>query len=373
MILPTDIPTRAQMDRLLAAREPSSVSIYLPTNPASRGEAERIELKNLGAEASRQLRQAGVGRNDVAAIEEELADLVDDDEFWRYQARSLALFLTPTTTTTFRLPNQLVSLVEVSDRFHLKPLLRTLTFPHTAVVLALSQNAVRLFEIAPDLEPAEIDVPDLPKDVASAVGKSSIRDRAPSGRLQGSEGQKTRMRQYARQIDQALRPLLNGLDLPLILAAAEPMDSVYRSVNSYPHLLPATLPGNPDASSNAELTERARRLLDDVYAAELRAIRESYTLRASQRRASTDIADVARAATYGLVDTVLVDIDEVVAGSVDEETGAVTTDEAGDAVNYGVVDEIARRVSLNGGKVLAVRRDDIPGNGSVAAILRYAP
>jgi stalled ribosome rescue protein Dom34 len=163
------------------------------------------------------------------------------------------------------------------------------------------------------------------------------------------------------------------LDLPLILAAAEPMDSVYRSVNSYPHLLPATLPGNPDTSSEAELTERARRLLDDVYAAELSTIRETYELRASQRRASTDIADVARAATFGLVDTVLVDIDEVVAGSVDDETGAITIDDTDDAINYGVVDEIARRVWLNGGRVLAVRSDDIPGNGSVAAILRYAP
>src|SRR5262249_59904165 len=120
---------------------------------------------------------------------------------------------------------------------HLKPLLRTLTFSNTAFVLALSQNGVRLLEIAPELEPGEIRVPDLPKDVASAAGKSSIRDRAPSGRIQGSEGQKTRMRPYARQIDQALRPLLSGLDLPLILAAAEPIDSIYRSVSSYPHLL----------------------------------------------------------------------------------------------------------------------------------------
>jgi hypothetical protein len=38
-----------------------------------------------------------------------------------------------------------------------------------------------------------------------------------------------------------------------------------------------------------------------------------------------------------------------------------------------VVDEIARRVWLSGGKVLAVRRDDIPGRNSVAAVLRYAP
>jgi hypothetical protein len=373
MILPTDVPTRAQVERLLAAREPASVSIYLPTDPASNSKAERIELKNLAAEASRQLREAGVARADVGAIDEELADLVEDDAFWRYQARSLALFLTPTTTTTFRLPNRLVAMAEVSDRFHLKPLLRAVTFPHTAFVLVLAQGGVRLFEIAPELEPAEIKVPDLPKDVASAVGKSSIKDRSPSGKIQGSEGQKTRMRQYARQIDQALRPLLNGVDLPLILAAGDPIDGIYRSVNSYPHLAAAGVPGNPDAGSDGELIEGARRVLDDIYAAKLRTVQETYAVRATQRRASADIADVARAATYGLVDTVLVDIDEVVPGHVDEETGAITVDTADDAINYGVVDEIARRVWLNGGDVLAVRRDDIPGNGSVAAILRYAP
>jgi hypothetical protein len=373
MILHTDVPTRAQLERLLAAREPWSVSIYLPTSPSSRGDAERIELKNLAGEASRQLQQADAPRAELAAIADEVADLADDDAFWRYQARSLALFLTPTTSTTFRLANNLTSLVEVSDRFHLKPLLRAVTFPHSAFVLALAQNGVRLLEVAPDLEPAEVKIPELPTDVAGAVGKSSIRDPAPVGRIQGAEGRKTRMRQYARRIDEALRPLLNGLDLPLILAAAEPIDSIYRSVSSYPHLLETSLPGNPEAVSDGALAESARRLLDDLYAAELRKIQETYALRASERRASSDIADVARAATFGLVDTVLVDIDEVVPGRVDEVSGAVSFDDAGDAVNYGVVDEIARRAWLNGGKVLAVRRDDIPGKGSVAAILRYAP
>ena len=372
MILHTDIPTRRQVERLLAAREPSSVSIYLPTTPSSRGEAERIELKNLGTEAVNQLREAGAPKSDVAEIDEELSDLLDDDEFWRRQARSLALFLTPTTVVTFRLANNLTPMVEVSDRFHLKPLLRALTVPHTAFVLALSQNGVRVLEIEPDLDPAPVRVPDLPTDAASAVGKSSIKDRAPSGRIQGSEGQKTRLRQYSRKIDEALRPLLAGLDVPLILAATEPLDAIYRSVNSYPHLLAASIPGNPDVAPDAELAGSAQQLLDDLYAAELRAIHDTYATRATQRRASSDIADVARAATYGLVDTVLVDIDETVPGSVDD-AGAVTLDAADDAVNYGVVDEIARRVWLNGGRVLAVRREDIPGNGSVAAILRYAP
>jgi hypothetical protein len=370
MILPTDIPTRAQVDALLEAREPSSVSLYVPTSPSSRGDAERIELKNLAGEAVAQLQQAGADRKDVAAVEEEIDDLIDDDEFWRYQARSLALFLTPTNCTTYRLPHNLTSTVEVSDRFHLKPLLRALTFPHTAFVLALSQGSVRLLEIAPELEPATIRVPDLPSDVASAVGKSSIRDRAPSRKIQGSEGQKTRMRQYTRQIDQALRPLLSGLDVPLILAAVAPLDSIYRSVNSYPHLVATTVTGNPDSSSDGELAESARRVLDDLYAAELQTIQDTYAQRLAQRRASADITDVARAATYGLVDTVLVDIDESVPGQIDED-GAVTLDNSDDAVNYGVVDEIARRVWLSGGRVLAVRSDDIPGNGSVAALLRH--
>ena len=145
-----------------------------------------------------------------------------------------------------------------------------------------------------------------------------------------------------------------------MLAAAEPMDSVYRSVNSYPHLVAAPLSGSPDALSDAELAERARGVLDDLHDAELRAIRETYALRVAQRRASGDIADVARAATFGLVDTVLVDIDEVVPGHIDDETGAVTFGDTGDAVNYGLVDEIARRVWLSGGRVLAVRRSDIP-------------
>ena len=77
------------------------------------------------------------------------------------------------------------------------------------------------------------------------------------------------------------------------------------------------------------------------------------------------------AATCGAIDTVLVDIDEVVPGSVDEETGAVTLSTEPGADWYGVVDEIARRAWLAGGRVLAVRRDDVPGLGSVAAMLPY--
>src|SRR5262249_40257390 len=117
MILHADIPTRAQLDRLLVNRDPASVSIYVPTDPTSANVGERIELRNFASQAVDQLRDAGVPKRELAAIEEEVADLIDDEDFWRHQARSLAVFVTPAGTNTFRLPNRLLGVVEAADRF----------------------------------------------------------------------------------------------------------------------------------------------------------------------------------------------------------------------------------------------------------------
>ena len=86
----------------------------------------------------------------------------------------------------------------------------------------------------------------------------------------------------------------------------------------------------------------------------------------------TDIGEAARAATRGAVELLLVDIDTVVPGAVDDETGAVTLASEASAATYGVVDEIAGRAILTAAKVLAVRRSDIPDGASLAATLRYS-
>jgi hypothetical protein len=179
------------------------------------------------------------------------------------------------------------------------------------------------------------------------------------------------MRQYARLVDRAIRPVVAGLGVPLILACAEPLASIYRSVNSYPGLADEGIPGNPETTSDGELADAARSILDGLYAAELARVRELFETRASQGRAATDLTDVARAATFGAVDTLMADIDRTVPGFVDSDSGAVTLDDGGDATNYGVVDELARRVLLSGGRVLAIREDDIPGDTATAAILRF--
>jgi hypothetical protein len=354
-----DIPSQSQLTALLDERADACVSIYLPTSPLPEDtEAARIEYRNLCGEALRQLEGAGDG------VREQLEDLAEDDGFWSYLATSLAVFATADSLRTFRLPNRLMSLVEVSDRFHLKPLLRSVTFPQAALVLALASGSVRVIEVAGDVPAAELGVADMPPDLASTIPERTAR-----GRFQGDDGQHVRLRAYARAVDRALRPVLG--ELPLILAATEPLNSVYRSVSSAPHLLPDGIPGNPETASAAELAAAARPILDALYASELVAVRRRFERRATQGRGALDLTDVARAATFGAVDTLMTDIDDVVPGYVDADSGALTLDDSGDAANYGVVDEIARRVLSSGGRVLALRRDDIPSESTVAAILRY--
>ena len=372
MGLHTDIPSRRQIERLLRAHGGHLVSIYLPTSPITpEADAARIEFKNLAAQAVEELRAGGIDTADREAIEEALDDLHDDREFWAEQAHSLAVFADPQGLRSFRLPNRLTATAQVADRYYVKPLLRTVTFPQTAFVLALAEGSVRLLEVTPDLPTFELRVPDLPDDAADAVGKASITDRSPARRLQGTEGRKTLVRSYARAVDRALRAVLAGEDVPLILAASEPIDAIFRSVNSYPHLAERSLPGSPEGSTDTELGEAARGILDGIYAEQLRDLADRFEERSAAGRTAVEINDLGRAATFGAVEALFVDVDARLAGTIDEESGAVALDEVERPGDYGVIDELCRRVILADGRVLAVRAAEVPGAGPAAAILRY--
>jgi hypothetical protein len=372
-MLHVDIPSQADIKALAAHRGSICVSIYIPTTPLTQETPhDRIELKNLVKSAEQQLHDAGADKREIAATVEHIDDLIDDEEFWRLQARGLAILATPDNARTFRIPTTLQPLLEVSDRFLLKPLLRTVSFPNAAYVLALAEGGVRLIHVFADLPPTTIKVQDMPKDAPSSVGKASINHRSPSGRIEGSEGQKVRLRQYARQVDHALRGLLTGSELPLILASSQPLAPIFRSVNTYAHLTAAGIDGSPGAMTDAQLAERARAILDQLYADDIAHWKQVFATRNEQDRATTDIAHAARAATFGAVETMLVDIDEVIPGTVDEKDGSVSYTTKPGALSYGIVDEIASRVIRSGGRVIGVRKSDLPDGESLAAILRYA-
>ncbi|MFA5521808.1 MAG: hypothetical protein WCY98_06990 [Castellaniella sp.] len=371
-MLYVDLPTLPEFRALHAYRDDACVSIYLETSPLSQQcEASRIELGNLMRKAAGQLEEKGVDRHRIAAMQQLTAALADDYDFWQLQAHSLAVFVTPEAIRSFRLPNRLAPTVQVSDRFHLKPLLRSITFRNAAYVLALSENSVRLIEVFPDLPAAVVEVPGMPEGAAEFTERDATGEMLQNPRVQASEGQKLRLAQYARAVDRALRPVLAGRDMPMILAATQPLASLFRGVCTYPGLVEQSIAKNADRLSEDELSTAARPIMDSLHAEEVAQLTQRYQDRVGSERATTDIAHAARAATFGAIDALLVDIDEVVGGTIDEETGVIQYAGRESAEHYDVIDEVVARALGSGARVLGVRRDDIPGGAALAAILRY--
>jgi hypothetical protein len=371
-MLHVDKPAAEDFKTLSAFRGDFCLSIYLEATPLSQdSDATRIALKNAVKQARLQLEEGGFDADRRNAALARIEALDGDYDFWRLQANSLAVLATADELRTFRLANHLTDTVQVADRFHLKPLLRAVTFGHNAYVLALSQKEVRLVELFADLPAVEISVDGLPPRSADAVDKSTPDGRDNDDGIHNAEHQNRLMEKYATEIDAALRPVLKGGDTPLILAATGRLAPVYRAANTYAGLLPNGIENSPDRIGDAELAQAARPMLEAFHQAQIAEISALFKTRAGQSRTTTDLSDAARAATFGAVEILLVDLDVEKRGTIAEETGAVSFADASGASSYDLIDEIARRALATGARVLSVRADDIPGDGALAAILRY--
>jgi hypothetical protein len=102
------------------------------------------------------------------------------------------------------------------------------------------------------------------------------------------------------------------------------------------------------------------------------ALRERFERWSGVGRASSDLAQVARAVAAGSVDTLLLDIDGAIYGRIYDATGAFPIERNRAASSYDIVDEFMGRTILLGGEAIGVRKDDLPDSSSpVAALLRY--
>lgn len=392
-MLHIDIPTLEEFKALAQIKGETCVSLYMTTSPlGTSAKFNRTAFKDLAKDALSQLKDAGVDKSKIAVFEQQFDhlagtdhDVQDEDKirklqrakpdpvesFWHYQANGLAVLSTSGMIRTFRLPNPPKPLAEVADRFHLTPLIRAMTSPHDIFVLALAEESVRLIHAFANFPPERVQVPDLPRNAEEATRRPSFHVRAPRRRLQNLEGEKVLLHQYVRKVEHTVHKVLAEWNAPpLVLAAEEPLASMFRSLNTYPRLADETIEGNPDQRTDAELEDAAIPILDRLYARELKTVIARYD-ELKPRRATTDVSYAAHAATAGAIDQLLVDLDAVVPGLVSEIDGSVTYSASDDAETYSVVDEVARRALYTGARVLGARKEELPDRAPLTAILRY--
>jgi len=369
-MLPATIPSTTELTELTDHRDNASVSIYLPSSPLpSENQALRLALKNAMRTAGAQLQEHGADRAVIDRVLDRVTALDDDQEFWQNQGDGLGLLVSPEELHAFRLLYPVSETVVVGDRFRVGPLLRSLGTANAGYVLAVTGGDVCFYGIAAGSRPTELDLA-LPDDLHTVLEHADNDGQADRGRATGSHGQRLEQQRYCRIIQDAVLERIGDNKLPLILASSTDFGPSYRSVNSYPNLLPEGIEVHPDSLRRDELDTKAKAILEQHYGQELDQWKESFGTKRSQGLATSRFDDVARAATAAAVAELRFDAESAVEGTIDEQ-GVVTKAAEPGPDTYPLVDEIASRVLRSGGSVLGVRNRDLTDGSPVAAILRF--
>lgn len=386
---------RERLRELLEEPEGPAISIYLPTSrSSSEAEADRLRFR-AALDRARELVAAEEDGGGDDALLEDLDPLTRNQEFWRYQADGLAVFVAPGFQRMYRVATQLPELVVVGPSFHTRPLIEHLQAPDRYWVLGLSQNKIRLWEgTASGAVP--VDLSGLPRNFLDALGFEFERDaeivhRRKAGPSRGERGRgghtpvfhghgaekeqaEDELRLYFKKVDQGLRELLKDEIGPVVLAAVEEYHPLYRSVSNLGNLAGEGITANVTEWNSDQIHERAWPIAKDKALAKVDEALDLWEMSYGRGKAEADLANLARLAVAGRIRLLLTERDRLVWGTLDRDTGALEILQEGgeDPGNHAVdlLDELAELVILRGGKALVLSESRIPTRTGAAGVLR---
>jgi hypothetical protein len=192
------------------------------------------------------------------------------------------------------------------------------------------------------------------------------------GQPHWQEDEKDEILSFFRAIDKSIAPQLESENIPLVVACLDHFYPLYKQANSYAHIYPKNLPGNPLHIPADELHHNAWELLSFFFDEERKHKEELFQQFRDTSRTSTDIKEVIPAAIAGRVDTLFLDQEAEVWGVFDPRTAEVRVHEGQNPSNTSLTNLAAIKVFLNGGNVFLEKRMLMPVHYSVVnALYRY--
>ncbi len=381
-----DILNPADLKSLIAQQGKWSVSLYMPTHRVGREQQQDpIRLKNLLAEAETKLLANGLRRPEVEKLMRPAEELLWRDSFWRHQSDGLAIFLSNEFSAIYRLPAEFEELLVIANNFHIKPLLPLLGRVGKFYILALSLNNVRLFQATPDTMseialkfPTSMDESlwmDEPERYLNLHSGSASTGEAGIFHGHGiDDDEKKNILRFFQSVDEGLNVLIEDKTIPMILAGVDYLLPIYREASTYQNVLKDGITGNPDRENLRELHEQAWKIVKPIFEESQKKVFEKYEQLSGRRsaQATSDLSTAVKAARFRQVETLFVPLGVQIWGRYDEANNQVIVVSQPGPEDEDLLDFAAAETILNSGQVFAVPREQLPGNGDLAAILRYA-
>ena len=385
---------------LVSDSDTPCVSIYQPTHRQHPdNQQDPIRFRNLIKQAAASLHE-GYSRELIDSVLTRFHRLAEDANFWNHTADGLAVFGSAGLFRKVRLQRPVPELAIVAGSFHIKPLLRILQSAERFHVLSVNRRDIRLFEGNRDaLDEIELaaEVPrtatdvlgdelDEPEGLAHSYGTGPAAAGAGSNR--GAGGPKTGGMRHGHGskkdvIDQQTERFFRAVDraisegyskpsgLPLILAALPEYHTPFRAVSHNAQLVDAGIEINPDALPLDELRQRAWQVMQPEYRRRLVAWVERFGAARAAAMGDDRLHEVAAAAVAGRVETLLLEADRQLPGSLNLSTGAVQADRLDNPAIDDVLDDLAEQVLKMGGQVIVAPAAQMPSTTGLAAIYRF--
>lgn len=382
-----DLLRRSDLDRLLEVSATPTVSLFMPTYRVGKEKQQNpVRLRKMLDEAEARLKTMALDGATARSVLEPGRELISEGGFWRRQGEGLAMFLAPGLAKVFRLPVGMPELVVAGERFHVRPLLPALWPDQPFYVLALSRAGVRLLrgsryhvERIPLVDvPATLDellrYIDEEKQVKSRVTgrRGGARSGYSGGQDEGGDAEEVRVAEYLRRVAYGVGKTLNANgEAPLVLAAVEKVQAIYRDVAGYPPVYEQAIPGNPDRLSDEELRARAWALVEPLARRRMEEDGRRYRLAAGRGEAPEGMEATLLAALQGRVEALFVCRDEVVWGRFNPDTGETETRPDYVVGCEDLLDRAAALTIAAKGVVYSVSRESMPTSEPVAALPRF--
>jgi hypothetical protein len=313
-------------------------------------------------------------------------ELLQKYSFWRYSADGLALFLSTEQFQTYRLPIKFEELMVTGNRFHIKPLLPLFSSDGRFYVLALSQNEVRMLQctrfsaMAVDLSELSgglrevLRYDDTGKTLQFHTGTADSDGRRSAmfhGHGVGVDDTKDEITQYFRQVDAVIDRILQNESAPLVLAGVDYLLPLYRSATSYRNLADEGILGNPEGLSVQTLHTKAWQIVQPIFA----ATQEEESARLQQflgtGLATGDLREIVPASVQGRVDVLFVATGQQRWGILASDGSRVKLPAEAAAGSEDLLNLAAVETLMHGGRVFALHPEQVPLEGSAAALFRY--
>lgn len=380
---------REQLKELTDERKGPCVSIYMPTEKGSiETKQNPVRYRKLLREAERKLEAMGLKPYEVNALVAPAQPLLDDHMFWQYQSGGLAVFLSGRIKRAYTLPLQFSEMAEAGDRFCVKQLLPLFAEDGRFCVLALSQQAVKLYQCS-RYSVSEVDLKKAPKGIAELLefnqGEKQLQFHAQTeghggggkragmfhGHAGDSDENKENILVYFHNVNTAVNAVLAAAGGPLVLAGVDYLTHIYEKANTYPRLLAGRINGNPVGMRPEELKEKAWELVKPGFEeGALNTVKEFEQLQGTPR-ASNHLKTILQAANDDRVAALMVSVKDQRWGFLDEGSGFVDVHRDAGPSGQELLETCVTRTLDHGGKVYALEPDRMPGKAPAAAIFRY--